>query len=259
MEIISKIIGLVGILTFLFAMKQKVDDVLKAMNAPPLLNFYFLFFWATCAALLGGLIWAGCQQLFPALGSTSCDGPATQTAPTLGGSREPHGAAAILWPIATNVPIAALLVILAWHYGFTPPRGAGIGSLIMLAALAIASLTFYDLPLQGQRGMRCQMETMHLGYLKTEFYLVLIWSTLLAVAPFVAMYAANRYGLVSGPAASLRGCGIAIGLIVGLTVTSVGFFIAGYPQGVFESARGVVAGVALRVSLFFGFIVSTKM
>jgi hypothetical protein len=231
---------------------QRVDDALKAINAPPNLNFFFLFFWAVTSAVVGGLIWGACQQLWRLPATT----PGVTS--TLGGSVEPHGVPAFLWAIVTNLPAAAVLMILALKYQYIPPRHAALAMLIMLPSLGLAALSFYDLSLGGNRGFRCYMKTKHMSDQAREFYLSLIWSRLLPFVPLVALYAANKAGLLVGPAASLSAGVTAVGLIVALTVASIGFFTAAYPASEFESARGVIAGVVLRVSLFLGFIVSCK-
>lgn len=259
MSVIGQVGSLIGILVFLFTMKHKVDDALAAIKAPPSLSFYFLFFWVVAAALLGGLMWAACQQVFPSLiSSNSCAAAPVNTTPTLGGSREPHGLAAFLWPIVTNIPVMSLLLVLAIKYKFIPVKEVALGSLLMLVFLGVASLFFCDLPLFGYRGFRYYIEARGVDYVKTELYLVIIWSTILAIIPFLGMYGASKFGWIVGPARSLVASGAAVGLIVGMTTVSVGFFIAGYPYPVFEAARGTIAGLALRVSLFFGFIISSK-
>lgn len=259
MEAIKIVVGFIGIILFLFMMKTKVDDALGAIKAPDTLTFYFLFFWAVTAALLGGLLWAGVQQLFPTIiSSSSCNDLTGDLRLTLGGVKEPHGFAAFLWPIVTNLPIVALLILVAWHYKLIPLNATALISLLVLLSLSVASLIFYDLPVFGYRGFRCYMSSKGLSFAELEFYLVLIWSGLLAAIAFLSLYGASKFGWLVSPSITLKGCAIAIGLVVGLTVLFVGFFIGGYPHPAFESARGIVAGVTLRVSLFFGIVTVLK-
>lgn len=259
MEALKMVIGVVGVLSFLFMMKVKVDDALAAINAPSTLNFYFLFFWALTVAWLGGLLWAGSQQLFPSIiSSRSCENLANDSSLTLGGTKEPHGLAAFLWPIVTNLPVMGLLMLVSWQYNLILIKDAALVSLLVVLSLSVASLIFYDLPLWGNRGFRCYMSAQQLSDQELELYLVLIWSGLLAIVPFVALYGASKFGWLLSSSVSIKGCAIAIGMIVGLTIFSVGFFVSGYSHPSFESARGVVAGVALRVSLFFGIITIIK-
>ena len=259
MEAIKMVIGVVSVLLFLFMMKTNVDDALVAIKTPETLTFYFLFFWAVAVALLGGLLWAIFQQLFPSIiSSSSCVDLIDDTKLTIGGSKEPHGFAAFLWPIVTNLPVAVLLMLVAWHYKFIPLKSAAFASLLVLLSLSVASLIFYDFPLFGYRGFRCYMSAKGQSFIKLELYLVLIWSALLAMVPFLTLYGASKSGWLVAPPVSIKNCAIAIGLLVGLTVSSVGFCIAGYPYPAFESARGVVAGVALRISLFFGIVTIFK-
>jgi len=260
MEAIKMVIGVIGTLSFLFMMKTKVDNALVAIKAPVTLNFYFLFFWALAAALLGGLLWAGSQQIFPSIiSSSSCADLIQDPKLTLGGSKEPHGLAAFLWPIVTNLPIGVLLMVVSWRYAPISVKDAAVVSLIMVLSLSVAALIFYDLPLLGYRGFRCYLNAKGLAYQNLEIYLVLIWSGLLATIAFGALYGGSKFGLLPSLSVSIKDCAIAIGLLVGVTVFSVGFFIVGYPHPGFESARGVVAGVALRISLFFGIISMFKV
>ncbi len=256
MKAIEMVIGVIGTLSFLFMMKTTVDTALAAIKAPEKLNFYFLFFWTLAAALLGGLLWAGCQQLLPSITAYSACLELTESVPrlTLGGSREPHGLAALLWPIVTNLPIAILLVLIAWRYALIPVHDAAIFSLVLLASLSVASLIFYDLPIFGFRGFRCYFDAKGYSYKELEMIMVLIWSFLFATISFGALYGSSKFGLFPALSLSIKDCSVAIVLLVGVTIFSVGFFIAGYPHPVFESGRGVVAAVALRISLFFGAI-----
>jgi hypothetical protein len=255
MDALGKLTGLFAIIIFLFTLKTKVDVALRAIRAPASLNFYFLFFWALAAAIIGGFVWAVCQQAFPSLGSpTVCAGHSTGGSPSLGGSREPHGLAAFLWPVVTNIPSLALMAVLTARYHLFPIRGTIVALLTVLLALAATSLAFYDIPLFGFKGMRRYLESKHLGYAPTEMYLVLIWSAALSSIPFLSTYAMRTIGT----AVSFTGSLVAIGLTVGLTTSAVGFFVLGYPLPEYESARGVAAGLALRVSVFFGFLVSSR-
>ena len=256
MSVIGVISSLLGILVALLTLKTLFDRFLVAVDAPTSLNFYFLFFWAVVTSLLGGLMWAACQQIFPALMSTPCDAAHGVATMTLGGSREPHGVAAALWPVVTNFPALISLSILAKRYECIPLKGALLGTALLIAFLSLVSLAFYDLPLSGHRGVRCFIESGGLGYLDRELYLVIIWSALLSIIPFLGLFCAGKMGWVVGPAKSLIGSSAAAAVTMVLTISSVGFFLAAYPDQSFETARGVVAGLALRVSLFFGFIVS---
>ncbi len=259
MKAIEMVIGIIGALSFLFMMKTTVDTAVASIRAPGTLSFYFLFFWALAAALLGGLLWAGCQQLFPSFTlSTSCSELTESAQVSLGGSREPHGLAAVLWPIVTNLPIAVLLVLVAWRYALIPVHDAAFISLILLFSLSVGSLMFYDSPIAEFRGFRCFLDTKGFSYKELEVYLVLIWSFMLATFAFGAIYGSSKLGLFPSLSLSIIDLFVAIGLLVGVTIFTVGFFIAGYPNPAFESARGVVAALALRISLFFGIITIFK-
>ena len=251
MKAIKMVMGIVGVLVFLSTMKTKVDDALAAIMAPDTLTFYFLFFWAVVAALLGGGLWAAVQQVFS---SCSCKDLTDDPRLTLGGGEEPYVLAAICWPIVTNLPIVALLMLVTLHYKLIPLNDAILISILVLLSLSVASLIFYNLPILGYRGFRCYISSKGLSFTKLEIYLVLIWSGLLAVFAFLSLYGASKFGWIVSSLITVKDCAIAICLVVGLTVSAVGIFIGGYPLPAFESARGIVAGVTLRASLFFGIV-----
>ena len=250
MDAIKFVIGLVSILMFLVAIKGKVDEALVIMSTPERLTFYFLFFWATTAVLAGGLLWAGCQYLLPQLV------PSDAFEPSLGGTKEPHGLAALLWPVVTTLPTVVLILTLSSTYRLLPLHVGALVSVLLLVGLVIASLIFYALPPSGRPGVRLYVEAKHLGYVTTEMFLAVVWSALLALIPFSALYAANRLKWIMGPGTSLAAVSLAIGVTVVLTAFVVGFFVAGYRIRQYEAARRL-AGVALRVSLFFGLILSS--
>jgi hypothetical protein len=54
----------------------------------------------------------------------------------------------------------------------------------------------------------------------------------------------------------VSGVVLAVALMVGITSLVVAFFVVAYPSAEFESARGILAGLALRVSFFFGLVLT---
>jgi hypothetical protein len=252
MDAVHTIGAVLGILVFLVLMKQRVTDALTAIGAPASLNFYFLFFWALCAALVGGFAWAACQRLFPSLTAMACTPVPSAPIPTLGGAREPHGFAALLWPVVTNIPVLLLFALIVWRYHLLAGNTLARLACIWLPSLALSSALFYDLPLFGQRGFRCWLYTVGWEYERLELVLILIWSTVLSAIPFCLVRLASQ--LRRWPPVPMSGVVTAVVLAVGITSLIVTFFIVAYPGEKFESARGVLAGLALRVSFFFGLI-----
>jgi hypothetical protein len=132
----------------------------------------------------------------------------------------------------------------------------------MLGSLAIASLLFYDTPIIGSlfgfQGFRSYILYQGYDYLMTEMYLVIIWSAMLSAVPFLGMYFLNLKGLISEPGASLTTCMYAIITTIGLTTFSVALFITFFTSPESESLRGAIAGMVLRILLFFGLLINSN-
>ena len=259
LETLKMITSIIGIIYFLFQIMQKVKVIIDTVPAPKTLDFFFLFFWVLAAALVGGLLWAFAQQIFPSLRSSNiCTNVPGESMITLGGANEPHGLAAFLWPIITNIPTIILLILVLHKYFLFQLKETGIISLLAILSLSLASLIFYDFPISGYRGFRCYFTAQNLSYPTLEIYMVLIWSGMLSIIPFLTLYVAGKFHLLFNVSVAIIDCMVASGLVIGLMVFCVGFFVAGYHHSIFESARGVVAGVALRISLFFGLFILIK-
>lgn len=245
MESISAAVNLLTFFSFLLLFKNEVQKTIKELfdhakpASPPEQRgyfFYLLFFWAVVASLLGGLFWNVAFQ------------------GTLGGSREPHGWAAVLWAVVTNLPVIVALIVINNRFSI------GIQSPVQLyAAFLIGSVIgsglFYDLPLFGEQGFRNYVETKNLTYHRAEFWLVVIWSSLLSVTGFVCMGLANF--LVNPPSRKFGKAAWVFlkqsALSVGLTASAVSLFIWAFADPArYEAARGVIAGLFLRITIFFG-------
>lgn len=203
--------------------------------------FYLLFFWAMVASLLGGLFW---NLVFSG---------------TLGDPEEPHGWAAIIWPIATNLPVVLILIILNSRYKLELQKQIQLYSAFLLG-VTIGSVIFYDLPLSGEIGFRRYFEAKDLPYTDKEFWLVVIWSSLLACVGFLFMGVAKFWLM---PFSRKINTTIWLflkqsSLVIGLTTSAVSLFIWAFDdQSRFDSARGIVAGIFLRVSIFFGIFIGS--
>ena len=259
MVILGMVANLVGVLTFLVIAKNLIDHRLESGNFSRDLNFYFLLVWGVVAAIVGGVLWAIAQRVCPSLMFVGVDSTqAGEAFQTLRWATEPHGIAAIVWAVVTNLPMVILLIIIARRFSLISVRDAVIVSLCMLFAVSIGSLLFYDIPLYGYDGFRSLISSMNLGYWEREIYIALLWSGLLSILAFGLVYIVSRLGMIPSLPVSFRHYAMTVGLLVGVTICAVGFFTSGYPYYVIESGREIVGGVSLRVSLFFGIIAMLK-
>lgn len=260
---LETIIGLISIFPFLLAYIPVVSKLLQELEkkpgVPPSPKFYFLFFLALFAAGLGGVLWIWSQKVYPSLYATPLN---VSFNPSLGGSREPHSLAAFLWPIVTFLPSIVLFLWTSEKHKLLPGKKAILVSLTMMGSLMIASWLFYDTPIIGQllgfQGVRSYILDQSFSYQMTEILLVIIWSAMLSTVPFLVIYSLNLRGSISGPGASLITSAYAIFATIGLTTFSIALFITYFTSPESESLRGAIAGIVLRVSLFFGLLISSN-
>ncbi len=240
-ELVQVLASLISIIGFVASGIPIINNWIDSLRPPTTLTFYFLAFWALVAAALGGLFWNFLNRATPTLGGTSS---------------EPHGKAAIIWPITTNVPIVLTLVILNWKYRFTsiPYQLLLYGA--FLIGVTIGSLIFYDFPFRGKKGFRNYFDSANRSYFSKEFWLVVLWSLLLSSLGFLAM---GLTKLIVARVSDFLTPLLQIGFCVGLTTSAVVFFLLVFPdQPRFDSARGIIAGLALRMTLFFGLLLGTS-
>ena len=132
----------------------------------------------------------------------------------------------------------------------------------MMGSLVIASWLFYDTPIIGQifgfQGVRSYFLKQVLDYQTREMWLVFIWSAMLSAFPFLVIYGLNKLSWVSGPGASFITCAYAIFATIGLTTFFIALFITSFTSPDSELLRGAIAGMVLRVSLFFGLLISSN-
>ena len=250
--ILSLLADLLGILGFIMLVKKEIDGAIKSLDLPVEMGFYFLFFWAVLAAFLGGVLWTVLcclNERYPFM---------PHSAPLGGTESEPHGSAAVVWALASGVPVVAVPVILNWKYHFTGVRQQMLLYLWFLVGTAVGSVLFCDLRLAGNRGFRIHLEAKKVPFLQREFLLVVIWSALLSILGFLPVALAKAmigvtprdWGAIVWPLLKQ------VGLCIGLTTLAVAFFILILPDHrKFDAARGIVAGLVLRATLFFGLLV----
>jgi hypothetical protein len=234
-ELVQLLASFLGIIGFAWLDIYEVSS----MQLPTTLNFYVLAVWAFVAAFLGGLIWNVLNYAHP----------------TLEGRFE-HGISAVLWPITTNVPVVCALIILNWLYHFTSIPYQFLISGPFLIGITIGSVIFYNVPFPGKkRGFREYIESASRSYLFQEFWLAVLWSFLISCLGFLATiltkYIVIRTGDFLTPLLQIVCC-------VGLTTSAVVLFILVFPdKPEFVSARGIIAGLVLRMTFFFGFFLVT--
>jgi hypothetical protein len=252
----SALIGAVGtlitIIGFIAGGITIINSWIDSLRPPTTLNFYFLVFWALVAATLGGLVWNVLNSIndhYHIFGKN-------EPSPYVGPSPEPHGIAAIIWPITTNVPIILTLVILNWKYRFSSIPYQLLLYCAFLIGVTIGSLIFYDFPLQGKKGFRNYFDSTKRPSLSKEFWLVVLWSFLLSSLGFLAM---GLMKLIVAGISDFLALIPQIGFCVALTMLAVVFFLLAFSDvRKFESARGIIAGLALRMTLFFGLLLGTS-
>lgn len=242
-----ELLGIVGsvitIIGFLFSGIATINNWIDSLRPPTTFTFYFLAFWALVAAALGGLVWNFLNR----------------TTPGIGGPVEPQGWKAMLWAITTNLPIVLTLLILNLWYHFTsiPYQLLLYGA--FLIGVMIGSLIFYGgfsyWRNKTFRGFRRYLTSNNWSYFPKELLLVILWSLLISGLGFLAM------GLMKWKVAGVSDflTPIAqIGFCVALTMLAVVFFLLVFPaEPRFDSARGIIAGLALRMTLFFGVLLGT--
>lgn len=250
MNPINEAASLITFFTLLLVFKKEVQSTNEILfehskpSSPPGQReffFYLLFFWAMVASLLGGLFW---NLFFQG---------------TLGGSEEPHGWAAILWSIVTTLPLILTLIVLNKRYKLALQKQTQL-YIAFLVGVAIGSAVFYDLPLSGEAGFRLYFEAQNLPYANKEFWLVVIWSSLLASPGFLLM-GITRLWLIPMSRNTITTTWLFFkqsALVIGLTTSAVSLFIWAFDdQSRFDSARGIVAGIFLRVAMFFGIFIGS--
>lgn len=128
--------------------------------------------------------------------------------------------------------------------------------LIFLVGIAVGSKLFYDLPIQGKLGIRKYLDAQNISFIAKEFWLIIIWSSLLSLGflfESIVKLLVTQLTMVNIFWGLLK----QVGLCIGLTTLSVTFFLLVFPeQPRMETARGIVAGLFLRIALFFALLLA---
>lgn len=255
-NLVGLMASILGIFGFMISLREELNRAIKTLNLPPEVNFYFLFFWAFIAWFLGGLLWIGLNRLndkYNFMGNSAYTG---------GPNSEPHGLGAIIWSISTTIFSIITLILLNNRYKFIENQVQLLIYTAFIVGISMGSVIFYDLPICGNKGFRNYFNTKKLTYFSKEFWLVVIWSSLISIFGFLF---ANIVKVVALPISK----GLVptaylflkqIGICVGLTTCVVTFFLIVFPsQPRFEAAKGIIAGLFLRTTLFFGLLFFGKI
>ena len=247
-RLIAVVANVLAILGSIWAAMATTNQWIDTLKLPTTFNFYFLAFWALVAAGAGGLIWNFSNRYI-------------LKKETIGGEVEPSGWEAIAWSFSTNLCIVVALVILNLIYHFAPIPYQLLLYCAFLIGAMIGSLLFYGgLPYWRNRqlgGLRKYIYSKPWSDAFKELVLVVLWSLLISGLGFLAMGLTKR--LVTGISDLVTPI-IQIGFCVELTTLAVLFFLVAFTdQTKFESARGIIAGLALRMTLFFGVLLGTGL
>lgn len=255
LRILGLVADLVGVYGYFFFLKAQIDGSIQALRLPPRLDFYFLWFWAGFAAIAGGLAWNLANR------AMSRSAPAREATHLGGTDSEPHGRDAVLWAFLTTLPVLLTLITLNLAYSFTPipiQLGEYVGCLA--GAIAGAKL-FYDIPLGSHVGVRSYVEARLRSFHLVEVLLVLAWSLILGIPCFVgaAAGAAATSWLFAlphlDPLRVVARIMSQVGISSILNLLAVGAVLLGLPGGQrYEKPRGIVAGISLRMALFFALL-----
>lgn len=240
--------SILGILEYIITIKEKINRAIDSLKLPKELDFYFLSFFALVSAASGGFVWNTICGFF----GSKC--------PYVGGTQsEPHGWLAILWPLASmSIVIITLVAFNVKFHLIKIVDQLKVYSAFM-CGMTIGSIAFYDFPLLGSIGFRNYFDQINTPFLDKEFGLVLLWSSLIATFGFLFMVFIQikiEHKPLNAKATVLHLLE-QIGLCVGLTTFAVAFCLLAFPnEARFDTARGIIAGLALRMSLFFGLLIS---
>lgn len=254
LETIGLVASILGIIQFIKSYKDEIDSWIDSLKLPSEVNFYFFAFYAIVAASLGGVFWNTFNRIndiYIFMGPSAYVG---------GTGSEPHGIAIIIWAITTHLPLAIILIFLNRKYRFVGFRKQIWLYTGFLVGVSIGGHLFYDLPLWGSRGFRFYFDAKNMSFFQKELGLVVIWSSLLSICGFLLMGLVKVWQNPSDDKKFFSNLLLKqVGLCIGLTTLAVVFFILAFPdQPRFEAARGIIAGLVIRSSLFFGIVLGTN-
>jgi hypothetical protein len=217
----------------------RTSEDIPAISNPPRPSFEWP--WIVLLALVGGLLGGAIWQFFwRSLG---------------GATGEPHGIAALLWPVVTNAPTIFLLWL--WQRTGLSLRAVRVDAHdvpVFLIGLALASWFFYDFPTNGGIGLRHLVYTFPGSFFKKETLLVMLWTCSLALGGFLPVLVRHLWLAKRDTRRSLSLLLGQVALVVVPTSLVVIVFVNIFPSDSYESARGILAGWFLRLGLILGLV-----
>ena len=241
-QLLGPLIAMVGLIRTVMNLGKDVREALDTLGvgrdkAP--VAFYELWTLGVLSAVLGGLIWGLVWRK-----SVGGDG------------QEPHGWWAATWPVLTLGPAMVALMLLNWKYSLLSWSQHVSRQAAWIAGAIVGAVVFYDFPLWGCRGFR---EFLLPRNSSAEFFLVFIWSALSVAPAFIVLFAFRAWRHTMRP--GLRTIWPTVvrpsGFVVIITSVAVVAFLVAYPDRIkFEQARGVVAALVLRTTIFVSLFVT---
>ncbi len=172
----------------------------------------------------------------------------------LGGSVEPRGMAATIWFLIGTGPVVGAVMLVVRNWALVPGVRNNLGRYAsFLGGGVLGALSFYGVPSLGYGGIRPWLEQQALPFVSVEHLLVVAWSSVIGMP---ALMLAARFERPRRPlAAAAVAVALQLGIMVGLTSAAVAITLSAFPTPAYESVRGLVAGLALRVGLALALLV----
>lgn len=224
---------------------------------------FFLFFLAFISAGIGGFLWNFLNHLneqFKFMGESVY----------VGGNVEPHGIAIIIWTVATTLPMSIMIFVLSSilnripNYPFITISVMQqlILHVIFTFGITIGAAIFYDVQIYGNLGFRNFLNTPSVSSIHRELLLAAIWPWLISIFGFGLLALSKRVFLLKWHTTTTITSSIwqvfiwQTGTCVIATWLTIVLFLFAFPNSSqFDTARGIVAGLALRIPLFIGLFI----
>lgn len=153
------------------------------------------------------------------------------------------------------------LIIIDRSYRLRIPKQVQL-YLAFLVGITVGSTVFYDLPLLRSSGFRQYFEAWNVPFPENEFWLVVIWSSIVTIPGFL-LTGLTKLLFIPTP----KDIRIIVwpflkqtGLCIGLTTSAVSLFLLAFAdQPRFITARGIIAGLFLRIAVFFALFIGSYM
>jgi hypothetical protein len=222
-----------------------IRTLFEVTKLPPQISKYIpyiLFSWGVIASLIGGAIWGLIWK-------------------NLGDKNEPHGLKSLLWAIITNLATILSFLYVGKTFLQIDIIKLTIISVAFLIGASVGAWIFYSVPFRSN-GIRNffeqrEREKRIKNWLYwNEFRLALIWSSLIAFPAFLLVQLAKIYIYGYAFVPQLLIFLHQLLLVILFTCGVVWSFISIYPSvRKHAMARGLIAGITLRTTLFLGLFI----